>query len=60
MTTVQQAATRDHLYTIGKIYNSGKSGVRLTPLATNSSSYTQNGGDFPNLSDGIIFPALVI
>lgn len=60
MTTAQQAATRDYLYTIGNIYNNGKGGVRLTPPAINPSSSTQNGVDFPNLSDGIIFPALVI
>jgi len=60
MTAAQQTATRDYLYTIGNVYNGGGGGVRLTAPATNPSSSGQNGVDFPNLADGIIFPALVI
>jgi hypothetical protein len=60
MTTAQQVATRDYLYTVANIYNTEKGGLSLTKTATNYPSTGQNGDDFPNLADGIIFPALVI
>ena len=60
MTSTQQATARTYLYTIGNLYNTGGGGIGLTKPAINPSSLNQNGVDFPNLQDGIIFPALAI
>ena len=62
MTDDQRATTRDYLYTIGNLYNTQGGGIGLYNLEPKGvpSSTSQNGVDFPNLSDGIDFPALVI
>ena len=60
MTHDQRIVTRSYLYTIGNLYNGGKGGVDLTAPPINPPSTHQNGGDFPNLAEGIVFPALAI
>ena len=60
MTAEQQAVTRDYLYTIGNLYNTGGGGISVAKTKANPPSTGQNGVDFPNLADGIILPALVI
>ena len=59
MTAAQQADARDHLYAIGYgWYNGGGGGIQKTPPIIQGGR-SQNG-DFPNLADSIILPALVI
>ena len=60
MTQAQQTTTRSYLYTIGNLYNGGRGGLSLRAPRTNPSSTHQNGGDFPNLAEGIVYPALAI
>jgi len=60
MTRVQRTTTRSYLYTIGNLYNGGGGGVSLTAPRINPPSTHQNGGDFPNLTEGIVYPALAI
>ena len=62
MTVQQQATSRDYLYTIGNLYNTGGGGIGLYHQESHTvpPSTSQNGVDFPNLADGIDLPALVI
>ena len=60
MTQDQRITTRSYLYTIGNLYNNGGGGVDLKAPLTNPPSTHQNGGDFPNLAEGIVYPALAI
>ena len=60
MTRDQQTITRSYLYTIGNLYNSGGGGISLKAPRINPPSTHQNGGDFPNLSEGIVYSALAI
>ena len=60
MTPQQQSDTRDYLYAIGyDVYNTFGGGIGGNPGPVPSGSH-MNGGDFPNMSDGIIMPALAI
>ena len=61
MTPQQQNDTRDYLFSIGNRYNTGGGGTSPEkPAQKPPPGSQQNGGDFPNLSDGIILPALAI
>ena len=61
MTPQQQNDARDYLFSIGNRYNTGGGGTSPEkPSRKAPPGSQQNGGDFPNLSDGIIPPALAI
>ena len=61
MTPSQQNDTRDYLFAIGNRYNMYGGGTSPEkPTRPPPPGSEQNGGDFPNLSDGIILPALAI
>ena len=61
MTPQQQNDTRDYLFAIGNRYNGYGGGISPEkPSQKPPPGSQQNGGDFPNLSDGIILPALAI
>lgn len=60
MTAAQQSVTRDYLYTIGNLYNTGGGGVSVNKTKSNPPSRAQNGVDFPNLADAFELSGLVI
>ena len=60
MSNTQQTNTRDYLYALGyDVYNTFGGGLGSYPGPVPSGSH-QNGGDFPNLADGIILTELAI
>ena len=60
MTAAQQSDTRDYLYTIGNLYNTGGGGVSVNKTKSNPPARAQNGVDFPDMADAFNLSALVI
>ena len=60
MTAAQQSVTRDYLYTIGNLYNTGGGGVNVNKTKSNPPSTSQNGVNFPDLADAFELSGLVI